>query len=555
MSNFKLTLLAVSMMSQVALAQQIPDAGSQIQQIPPVPEQPRVPHRIVIEPVAPPVSPAVDTARIQVNSLRISGAGVYSEVELLAETGFIPGSQLTLTELRGMAAKIANHYRANGYFVAQAHIPPQEIQDGVVTINVMEGRYGRVSLQNQSRLSDAVAHRLLDGIESGDLIMAAPLENRLLLLSDLPGVNVKSTLVPGSAPGTSDLIVEVMPGKRISGSIDFDNAGNRYTGEYRLGANVNLNNPLGLGDVLSLRVLTSGSGLNYARIAYQMQVGKGTIGAAFSGLHYELGKEFAPLGASGEARIASLYGSYPLIRTRNNNVSARLNLEHKTFRDRVRTPMSVSDKVVDVATVSLVGDHRDTVGAGGVTGYSVAFSAGNLSLDTPGVRAFDALTARTQGEFGKLNLQAIRLQPLTENVSIYGAVRAQVASKNLDSSEKMGLGGMYGVRAYPEGEASADEGVLMTLEARLRLARLSEMWGGRVELIGFVDGGSVRINKNPWAAGANRRTLSGAGVGASWMVANNFFVRGYYARKLGNETALSAPDKSGRFFIQMVKYF
>lgn len=555
MSNFKLTLLAISMASQVALAQQIPDAGSQIQQIPPVPQQPRVPQRIVIEPTAPAAGPVADTARILVNSLRVSGASVYSEAELLAQTGFIPGSQLTLTELRGMAAKIANYYRANGYFVAQAHIPPQEITNGVVTINVMEGRYGRISLQNQSRLSDDVAYRLLDGIQSGDLIMAAPLENRLLLLSDLPGVQVKSTLVPGSAPGTSDLIVDVIPGKRISGSVDFDNAGNRYTGEYRLGAIVNLNNPLGLGDVLSLRVLTSGSGLNYARLAYQMQVGKGTIGVAYSGLHYELGREFAPLGASGEARIASVYGSYPLIRSRNNNLSARLNLEHKTFRDRVTTPASTSDREADVATFSLAGDHRDSLGAGGFTAYSVSLSAGNLNLETPAVRAFDALTARTQGEFGKLNLHAMRVQQLTENLSIYGAVRAQVATKNLDSSEKMSMGGMYAVRAYPEGEASADEGILMTLEARLRLARLSQMWGGRVELIGFIDSGSVRINKDPWAAGVNRRRLSGAGVGASWMVTDNFFARAYYARKLGNEPALSAPDRSGRFWIQLVKYF
>ena len=44
-----------------------------------------------------------------------------------------------------------------------------------------------------------------------------------------------------------------------------DNAGNRYTGANRLGATINLNNAAGLGDIASLRTLTSGSGLNYAR--------------------------------------------------------------------------------------------------------------------------------------------------------------------------------------------------------------------------------------------------------------------------------------------------
>ena len=76
-----------------------------------------------------------------------------------------------------------------------------------------------------------------------------------------------------------------------------------------------------------------------------------------------------------------------------------------------------------------------------------------------------------------------------------------------------------------------------------------------MQLVGFVDAGSVTINKNPWSTGDNRRTLSAAGVGLTWSDTNNFLVRAYYARKLGNDLATSAPDKSGRFWIQAVKYF
>ena len=94
-------------------------------------------------------------------------------------------------------------------------------------------------------------------------------------------------------------------GDRVTGSIDADNAGNRYTGEYRLGATVNLNNPAGLGDVASLRVMTTGSGLNYARASYQMQFGKATAGVAYSWLGYELGKEFKFAQATGTARVSA----------------------------------------------------------------------------------------------------------------------------------------------------------------------------------------------------------------------------------------------------------
>jgi len=556
MHHSKLLPLALLALSSSVFAQQIPNAGSQLQQIPPTPtpEQPAL--KLNVEPRSGIASPAADTAKITVNRLSITGASVYSEAELLAVTGFNPGSTLTLTELRGMGAKIADHYHRNGYFVAQAYLPAQDIKNGAVNIAVIEGRYGNVTLQNRSSLSDNVANRILNGLNSGDIIASAPLESRLLLLSDLPGVSVKSTLIPGTAPGTSDLIIELQPGKTISGSVDADNAGSRYTGEYRVGATVNLNNLAGLGDVASLRVLTSGSGLNYARISYQVPFGKAVVGAAYSYLTYSLGREFESLDANGTAEVATLYGSYALIRSRNTNLSAHLALDAKTFQDRIDLYSSVTDKKVQALTASLTGDHRDNFAGGGVSAYSLAWTTGNLDIETPAARTIDAATAQSNGHYNKLGFSAMRSQNVTDTVSLYGAINGQLASKNLDVSEKMSLGGMYGVRAYPVGEAYADEGYLMTLEARLLLPKFSQQMPGQMHLIAFVDSGSVRINKNVWDSSIdNRRTLSGGGIGFNWIDPGNFAVRTYYARKIGNEAATSAPDASGRFWIQAVKYF
>lgn len=555
MFNPKIIPFALLALSQSLFAQQLPSAGSQIQQIPPAPTPEKAAPAIRIEPVAAPASPASDAVKITVNKLQVTGARVYSEAELVALTGFKPGTELSLGDLRGMAARITGHYRSAGYFVAQAYLPAQDIKDGVVTIAVIEGQYGKVAVRNQSNLSDGLIQSQLEGLNIGDTVAIAPLESRLLLLSDIPGVNVTSTLVPGASVGASDLIVDVTPGRRVTGSIDADNAGNRYTGEYRVGATVNLNNPAGLGDVASLRVLTSGSGLNYARASYQMQFGKATAGVAYSWLGYELGREFSYTGATGTAKIASLYGSYPLIRSRNTNLYAGLAFDHKTFQDKnpIDLTMPVADKKAQVLTASLRGDHRDSLGGGGLSGYSLAWSAGNIDLLTPELQNRYAL-AQSSGHFNKLGFSAMRLQSVTDTISLYAGINGQVASKNLDVSEKMELGGMYGVRAYPVGEAYADQGYVLTLEARMRVPTPAQL-PGQVQLIGFVDTGTVTIHKNPWDAGNNRRTLSGAGVGLNWSETNNFLVRAFYAGKLGSEAAQSAPDKSGRFWIQAVKYF
>jgi hemolysin activation/secretion protein len=552
------TVVALLALSQSAFAQTPPSAGGQMQQIQPAPIPQRPFPEVRIEQGSGPAIPASDNVKIRVKSLHVTGQALYSEAALVAITGFSPGGELTLSELRGMASKIADHYHRNGYIVAQAYLPAQDIKDGAVTIAVLEGRYGRVTLRNKTNLSDGMANGLLGGLNSGDTIAIAPLENRLLLLSDIPGVNVRSTLAPGAAVGDSDLIVDVTPGRRVSGSVEADNAGNRYTGEYRAGATVNINNPTGHGDVLSFRGLTSGSGLNYGRASYQMQFGKATAGVAYSALEYRLGKEFANLKAHGTAEIATIYGSYPLIRSRNTNLYALLAFDARTFQDKEDIIPSVVDRKARVWMASLHGNQRDSFGGGGLTTYSLTESFGDLDIETPVALVADAATARTNGHYQKLAFHAARLQRVTNRISLYAGINGQFASKNLDISEKMGLGGAYAVRSYPVGEGYMDEGYVATLEARLLLPKLLTNLPGQFHLVGFADSGTGTINKNPWTTASNHRTLSGAGIGLTWEDYNNFVVNVYWAHKLGSEAATSVPpsvDTSSRFWVQVVKYF
>lgn len=536
-------------------AQQIPGAGSQLRQVPPPPATEQPAPEIRIQEATTPATPGADSVRVLVTQLEISGARAYTTDVLIAISGFTPGVEYTLPELQAMAARITEHYRANGYFVARAYLPAQDVSDHVVTIAVSEGNYGQVTLHNQTNLADGLAHGLLDGLESGDAITLDPLESRLLLLSDIPGVKVSSTLVPGTVPGSSDLIVDITPGRRVTGSVYADNAGNPYTGEHRVGATVNLNNPLGRGDVAALHFLTSGSGLQYGRASYQMQFGRATAGIGYSRLEYELGEQFEVLGANGTAEVVSIFGTYPLIRSRDSNLYFGLAAENRTFQDRLDVIPSVTDREARVLTPSLYGNHHDSFGGGGYSTFVLSYSAGSLDIQTPAALAADAASARTDGSYGKLWFNATRQQRVTDRLSLHGSFTAQQATKNLDPSEKLVLGGMDGVRAYPQGEAFGDEGYLAHVEAHLLLAGLSARVPGQVHVLGFVDAGYITIDKNPWFAGDNHRTLSGAGIGATWGDPGNFAIRTYYAVKLGSEDAISAPDKSGRFWIQAIKYF
>jgi hemolysin activation/secretion protein len=548
--------LALLALSPMLSAQQMPGAGTQLRQVAPPPLPPVSAPAIRIEEKTAVTAPGIPAASIVVRELRITGAHAWPEAELLRITGFVPGSTLTLAELHAMADRISAHYRSHGYFVARADLPAQEIIDNSVTIAVSEGTYDKVTLRNQSHLSDAVATGLLQGLDHGDPITLAPLEQRLLRLSDLPGVKVTSTLVPGALPGTSDLLVDVVPWRRVSGMVYVDNAGNPYTGEWRLGATVNFNNLMGRGDVASLQAMTSGSGLVYGRASYQVPFGRATAGLAYSHLDYTLGRQFDALGAHGTADVASVFGSYSLIRSRRSNLILGAIYEDKRLEDELDLfPGAGRRSNARVAGLSLQGSRQDDLGAGGTSSFYVIASSGSLDILTPSARSIDAATARTNGHYGKLWFNVARLQRFTDALSVNASLTGQLASKNLDPSEKFVLGGMDGIRAYPQGEAFGDEGYLANVEARLLLGGLSARVPGDVHLLGFVEGGHVRINKDPWDNSPNERNLSGAGVGLGWSDPGNYSVRAYYAVALGSEEAMSAPDKSGRFWLQAIKYF
>jgi hemolysin activation/secretion protein len=204
--------------------------------------------------------------------------------------------------------------------------------------------------------------------------------------------------------------------------------------------------------------------------------------------------------------------------------------------------------------LGLSGNHRDHIGGGGSTLFSIGATLGDLDIRGSAERAIDRTTARTDGRYGKLQAGVARLQRLTDSLSFYAAVRGQLASKNLDSAEKMQLGGAYGVRAYPEGEGYGDEGYLATAEARLQLPRLIPV-PGDFQLFGFVDAGAVKFARNPWFTGPNVARRSGVGAGLSWTSPNNFLVKATYAHKLGDQAVTSERDRDGRFWFQLAKTF
>lgn len=527
-----------------------PDAGQSIREIESAPLSVPPPQRLDLTlPEADGGQPAPGGPAVEVSEFRITGNQAIPGSELRPLLDDLKGRTLTLGQLQQAARRLTDHYRQRGYLLARAYLPAQEIERGIVEIAVLEGRYGQVRLRNGSRVAERTLEAPLGNLQRGAAVRAGPLERSLLLLTDIPGVEIRSTLRPGASVGTSDLIVEAQPGPLVSGSIDADNYGNRFTGEYRLGGTLNLNSPLAIGDRLTLRAMGSDEEQTYQRIAYQLPLGTaGTqLGVAYSDMDYELAKDFDDLDAHGNARIASAFLLQPLIRGRAFNIYGHLQFDDKRLKDDIDLFASKSDMRSRNWSASLSGNGRDRLGSGGLTSFSLTYTHGDLNIDDGPVERQDAFTARTQGSFNKWNPAFLRLQRLSRSFSLYARVEGQLSDNNLNSAEKFWLGGAYGVRAYPQGEAAGDQGWLANLELRYDL---TPAW----QLSTFLDHGEVRLNKDTWDSGDNHRSLSGAGVGVNWSD-YGWRVSAVSAWKLGNDDPQSDVDRTPRAWVQLVRYF
>ena len=463
-----------------------------------------------------------------------------------------------LADLEAQAAEVTKYLRSKGYFVAFAYLAPQDFANGTVDFTIVPGRYDKIIVNNHSYLTENAVRREM-WLSSGELVKREALDRGVWLTNDLSRVEARTEIEAGSQPGTSNLIINVKnKGNRMWGYVGVDNGGYRHTGRYQYSAYVNYASPFREGDLFTIGAVMTNGGMWSGSASYTTPVIKQgeRLGVSYSRSHYTLGGPFAAMGFGGTSEGVGLWWQHNFRRTRDFNLYGKIRFDWKALSDESASMNYKNAKGARNWTVGINGDNLDRIWTGGRNTFSLNYTLGSLSLDDAVQRNYDAATARTAGGFGKWSLSLTRLQHLSDRLSLYLSYDRQWATKNLDSSEKFSLGGPYGVRAYPVGEASGDDGWRWTTELRWNLPTREgdeNVW----QLIAFVDGGHVGIYHEGWPGyrGTMSRSLYGAGVGVNWSNQANWVAHLHYAWKIGPEEAVSDTDRSGRFWFQLYKFF
>jgi hemolysin activation/secretion protein len=522
--TFRHTVLASAVMQAALLCagaaqaqQQVPPTiGDALRQLPPPVTDKAAPPIPAVGNVPPPAQvQALPGETITVSRIDIEGNQALTGAELQARVAAVIGQALTLAQLEELASNITRYYRSQGYFVARAYLPAQEVAGGVVRIRVVEGHYGKFTLNNASLVNDDTVAATLDLARANGTVTQASLEGAMLAVNEMPGVVIRrADIMPGEQVGTSDFFIVTEATRRVDGYVAAENYGSAYTGKRRVMGGVSLNSPLGIGDKLSASgLLSNGSDLKNYRFAYALPLTVRGLRAelAASRTDYQLAGTYVALDAVGRADTAELTLTYPFVRTQAFSLEGSLNVGHRKLVDEIRSTATVNPKTADVGTATLVSRGADVLwGMPGQTTLLASFTLGYLDIAEGAGRTQDALGADTAGRYGKVNLSLSRSTQLQRNWTLVTALRLQHAlfGKNLDGSEDMSISGAGSVRVYPPSEFAAENAALVNVELLYALPMQGPL---NMRAGVFADAGRARMQR-AFGPTDDARTLSDAGL-------------------------------------------
>lgn len=504
--------------------------------------------------------------RVVVRSFAFTGyEGLATLEELQALVAGNLGKELSFRDLQAVTAKVTAYLKEHGWFLARAYLPRQDVNGGSIEIAIIHGKSdGTLNIirDKSVRLREKTLHGIAKSVVSpGQPINEKELERSVLLMNDLPGISARASLAPGATQGTTAVKISASEGPLLAGGIWGDNQGNRYTGTWRGNGMLNINDPFSYGDHISL-LLTGAEGLIQGRAGYTFPITPGGLKGSltYTGMGYQLIGDLASLQGEGQSHSIDAGISYPLIRTRTLNLNATANYGFKALTDSYSNVIT-SDRQLNSGTIGINGSIYDTALGGGYTTWNASVTTGSMHEGTANI----AITG-VEGAYSRFNIGASRLQRLAERLSINLSYSGQFSLNNLDSSEKFNLGGPYGVRAYPVGEASGDEGHLFNIDLRYDLP-LPASWGS-AQVSGFYDAGQITLHHSPWlnsiatATNKNSYWLQGAGIGLNYVFSSRFNVRTSWAHTIGTNDGRSTSGKdsdgrsdANRFWLQGTVWF
>jgi hemolysin activation/secretion protein len=488
---------------------------------------------------------------------------LVKQFQFIGELDFVPidilqslikefnGKELNFGEIQSVVNKVNRYFQNQGLLVARAYLPKQEVKDNTILISIYEGRLDadqpyRILSQGLKIKQDKIFGYLDKALERE--LTYSSLERAILNINDNPGISTKASLEPGDETGETRIVLDIAESKFVTYNTTFNNYGSRYTGKNRATANFTFNNPSSIGDKFDLALSKSEDDFESIELRYNFPIGEDgwRIDTSYNYFDYKIGKELVSNKVLGDSESFKLNARYPFYRTALESLFFDLGYTEKYLYSET-AGSATSDKELKNFIFSAEWNNADSYLGGGYTQIKPSVTFGDLDLSkVASSLSSDNSGARTNGSFEKLTLDITRIQKVKGNLNLHLFGTSQFASKNLDSSEKLSLGGPSGIRAYPVGEATGDEGYRYSIDAKYNINAPKHF--DSLTAIAFYDYGMVTqfTDLTNLSVSNNTYSLEGYGIGFEATKGENISIKASLAKAIGgNPGAVSGKNTDG----------
>jgi len=449
---------------------------------------------------------------VKLRQVSVTGALTIPADQLITAYQPYLGKKVSQADLVAIAGAISDLYRAAGFHLSRAIVPPQDIRDGHLRLQVIEGSITEVALKGEDVERFGV-RPVLDPVVAEQPSRLATLERQLLLINGRPGVRIADTALEeiGVATGRFRLVVYLKTW-RVYTSFGLDNLGSSTVGPWQTYATGAFNSYLLPGDTLALNLSTTPGDpreLAFGRLSYDVPVGTDGMRVGGSALYSEVRPgDFRRL-YNDNTRTESyeVHGSVVPLQSQASTLTLTAAAGFSNVSESDVLGPFYNDHI---RTVSLTSDYRLQDNFGGNNYFTLMWRQG---LDILGAshKGDDFLSRDgASGNFSVIDFWFTRYQTLSDAWSVKISGAGQIASGPLFTSQQFYLGGAAFGRGYGSAEISGDNGVAGSLELRFD-QKLSFQYLTGYQLYGFIDAGAAWNDGYSYADGLSL-TSAGGGV-------------------------------------------
>jgi hemolysin activation/secretion protein len=510
-------------------------------QTPPPPIIPLPPKPQPVEPeTLPPIeeilpeleSPAPDNSNtikdplntVFVKKFEIIGSTVFTPEELAAVLQPYTLRRLSFTELLAAQEAIDRFYFQNGYITSGTILPPQKLENGIITIEVVEGSVEEIKITGLKRLNAGYVRDRLK-IATNAPLNKNKLLNALQLLQLDPLIkNLAAELTAGTRKGSSILEIELQEADPFDVTLSFDNFRAVAVGTNRRSVRLTHRNLLGFGDRLSVGYLNTDGSNSLDNLNYTLPINpyNGTLDFRLSYTDSEIiTSPFDSFNIESENINYEFTYRQPLIQKPTKDVAIGVTFAKSNSATTLRgQPAQLSrgaesDGITDTSVIRFFQEYTsrdaDEVLAF-LSQFSIGINALGATINDNGQPDSKFLAWRGQAQYLKL---------LNPTFTLLLRSDLQIANDALLPTEQFSLGGSLNIRGYRQDALLADNGWFNSVEVRAEILRIPE-WETSLQLTPFVDFGTV-WNSDDLILEAN--TLVSTGIGLRLQVRDDLISR------------------------------